>query len=76
MFKKNSKFDRIDFIVKVYKYSKFDLKYIQFKNTVKTVLARSETKINGFLCFDHFLSASTGLLWRVYFDGSTSTIYY
>ena len=27
-------------------------KYIDSKNTLKTVLARSGAKINGFLCFD------------------------
>ena len=42
--------NRIDFFI---------LKYKQFKNTFKTALGRSGAKINGFLCFDHFLSAST-----------------
>ena len=30
-------------------------KYIDSKNTVKTVLARSEAEINGFLCFDKMM---------------------
>ena len=30
--------------------------YIQSKNAFKTILGRSEAEINGFLCFDHFLT--------------------
>ena len=56
---KQNKQNNRDFVLAIINRSVEILKYKQFKNAFKTVVGRSGAKINGFLCFGHFLSAST-----------------
>ena len=48
-------------------------KYIDSKNTLKTVLAHSGAEINGFLCFDHFLSVLARSKTYNYYTYNTTT---